>query len=86
MWNDDMTQMIHEVEPIHNRMVIFLNTDKSYHGVPVTKSNRKMITYSLLKEREGTERYKALFVARPDDDPVVAELGLERLKIKDKYY
>ena len=86
MWNDDMTEMIHAVEPIHNRMVIFLNTDQSYHGVPVTKTNRKMITFSLLKEGETTERFKALFLARPDDDPVIDELGLERLKIKDKFY
>ena len=86
MWNDDMTQMIHEVEPIHNRMVIFLNTDKSYHGVPNTKSNRKMLTFSLLKEGEATERFKALFIARPDDDPEVDELGIERLKLKDKFY
>jgi hypothetical protein len=86
MWNDDMTQMIHEVEPIHNRMVIFLNTDQSYHGVPVTKANRKMITFSLLKEGETTERFKALFLARPDDDPVIDELGLERLRMKDNFY
>ena len=86
MWNDDMTEMIHEVEPIHNRMVIFLNTDKSYHGVPVSMTSRKMLTFSLLKEGAATERFKALFLARPDDDPVIDELGLERLKIKDKFY
>ena len=78
--------MIHEIEPIHNRMVIFLNTDQSYHGVPVTKTNRKMITFSLLKEGETTERFKALFMARPDDDPAVEKLGLDRLEETDKFY
>ena len=86
IWNDDVTKMIHEIEPINNRMVVFYNTDKSYHGVPCTKTSRKMITFSLLKEGEATERFKAHFLARPDDDPDIDRLGLERLNMEDKFY
>ena len=45
-----------------------------------------MITFSLLKEGETTERFKALFMARPDDDPAVEKLGLDRLEETDKFY
>ena len=86
IWNDDMTKMVHEVEPINNRMVVFHNTDKSYHGVPHTKTTRKMITFSLLKEGAAPERFKAFFLGRPHDDPAIDELGLERLNVEDKFY
>ena len=85
MWSDDMSQRVHEIEPIHNRMVIFQNTDKSYHGVPATKANRKAITFSMLKEGPAAERSKAFFVGRPDDDQEIGELGLARLKLKDRF-
>ena len=85
VWSDDMSQMVHAIEPIHNRMVIFQNTDKSYHGVPETKANRKAITFSMLKEGPVAERSKAFFVGRPDDDQEISELGLARLTLQDRF-
>ena len=84
VWNDDMTKCVHEIEPIDNRLVIFLNTDKSYHGVPEVKFERKAILWSILKDAELTDdRSKALFVSRPTDSDEIGKLGKERAHIKD---
>lgn len=78
IWNDNMTKCVHQIEPLFNRMVIFLNSDTAYHGVPKVLSARKMITFSILKEGESTNRSKALFVPRPWDDEKIKQQGLER--------
>jgi len=83
IWNDEMTVRTHEIEPISNRLVAFLNSDTSYHGVPVVKSKRKFITFSILKEGSTGERSKALFVARPTDPVEVKVQGIKRSQIKD---
>ncbi len=83
IWNDDMTQKVHEIEPILNRMTIFLNSDKSFHGVPLVKRERRAITFSILKKGEVGERSKALFVARPDDPEEVTIEGVNRSIMKD---
>ena len=64
-------------------MVIFLNTDKSYHGVPEVSAERKSITWSILKEGDVVKRSKALFVSRPQDDKKIGELGEKRAYIQD---
>jgi len=84
IWTDDMTTKTHEIEPILNRMTIFLNSDTAYHGVPLVKSSRKALTFSVLKQGEVGERSKALFVKRPQDSSEIGEVGLERSQIKDK--
>jgi hypothetical protein len=81
LWNDEMTECIHQIEPIANRLVIFLNSDTAYHGVPVVLSERKAITFSILKDGDTSERYKALFVARPDDSAEVKLQGVKRSQI-----
>tara|TARA_B100000073_G_C23646603_1_gene538838 strand:- start:353 stop:1099 length:747 start_codon:yes stop_codon:yes gene_type:complete len=86
VWDDDMNNCVHKIEPIENRLVIFLNTDKSYHGVPEVKSERRSITWSLLKDGDSDDRSKALFVARPNDDEKINELGRQRAYIKDNNY
>ena len=85
IWNEDMTKKTHSIEPLNNRMVILFNSDKSYHGVPVTKFNRKMMTFSLMKRSKATDRFKALFVARPEDDDEIRQLGMERAHMKDRF-
>lgn len=84
IWTDDMKQRTHEIEPIANRMTVFLNSDTAYHGVPLVKSTRKALTFSILKEGDVGKRSKALFVKRPSDPDYVGELGTERAFIKDK--
>ena len=83
VWNDDMTKCTNSFAPINNRMVIFLNTDKSYHGVPEVSAERKSITWSILKKGDVGKRSKALFVSRPQDDKKIGELGEKRAYIQD---
>ena len=83
VWNDDMTKCMHKIEPINNRLVIFLNTDTSYHGVPEVNFERKAILWSILKNAKTDNRSKALFVSRPEDSDEISKLGKERANIKD---
>jgi hypothetical protein len=83
IWNDDMTIRTHEIEPSANRLVVFLNSDTSYHGVPVVKFERKFITFSILKKGNVTERSKALFVARPTDSDEIKVEGIKRSQVGD---
>ncbi len=78
IWNDDMTQRTHEIEPIDNRLVIFENSDTSYHGVPCVKKDRKAITFSILKDQISSGRKFAKFVGRPEDSQEINELGALR--------
>jgi len=85
IWSDDLLDKVHEIEPIHNRMVIFLNSNKSYHGVPKNKCQRKMITFSTLTEKISHDRSKALFVARDGiDSSEIETLGKKRTNVKDQ--
>lgn len=84
IWTDDMQTRTHEIEPVANRMTIFLNSDTAYHGVPLVKSTRRALTFSILKEGDVGKRSKALFVKRPSDSDDVGQLGTERAFIKDK--
>jgi hypothetical protein len=82
IWDDEMKTCMHEIEPINNRLVLFLNNDMSYHGVPLVKSERKAITWSILSTKSAlSHRSKALFVPRPFDSEEIKELGIERSKI-----
>jgi len=83
IWTDDMNTLTHEIEPTSNRLVAFLNSDTSFHGVPIVKSERKAITFSILKNGEVTKRSKALFVARPNDPEEVKSEGIKRSQIND---
>jgi hypothetical protein len=84
IWTDDMGTRTHEIEPLLNRMTIFLNSDTAYHGVPLVNSSRKALTFSVLKQGDVGERSKALFVKRPQDSIEVQEIGIQRSKIGDK--
>jgi Rps23 Pro-64 3,4-dihydroxylase Tpa1-like proline 4-hydroxylase len=84
IWDDSMTIKTHEIEPINNRLVIFVNSETSYHGVPKVLKERKAITFSVMSTNSSSERSKALFVARPEDSNEIYELGIKRSKINDK--
>jgi len=84
VWSDDMAECIHKINPLYNRLVIFLNSDTSYHGVPSVNFERRAMLWSILKDGESTNRSKALFVSRPNDSSEISKLGLERAYIKDK--
>ena len=81
IWNDDMTERVHEVEPINNRFIIFQNSDTSYHGVPSVKFERKSITFSILTKDNTNGRTKALFVPREEDDEQVKKMAKKRLEL-----
>ena len=83
VWNDDMTECVHSLHPLNNRLVIFLNTDKSYHGVPEVNFERRAILWSILKDAAAEPRSKALFVSRPNDSDEISKLGQQRAYIKD---
>tara|TARA_B100001564_G_C20553180_1_gene630116 strand:+ start:300 stop:1031 length:732 start_codon:yes stop_codon:yes gene_type:complete len=83
IWGDDMQSCLHEIEPKTNRLVIFKNSDTSYHGVPKVSSLRKSITWSIMSTSESSTRGKALFVKRPQDPSEVGDLGILRSKIGD---
>ena len=80
-----MTECTNSIAPLNNRLVIFHNSDTSYHGVPEVKRERKSITWSVLKSGEVGDRSKALFVSRPQDDKKVGELGKKRALVKDAH-
>lgn len=83
IWNDDMTECTHKIDPIANRLVVFLNSETSYHGVPDVKKERRSVTWSVLKDGESSERSKALFVSRPQDGDEISELGKKRAQVTD---
>jgi hypothetical protein len=81
VWSDDMSHCVRKIDAIANRSVVFLNLDKSYHGVPSNPSIRNALTFSVLASGDSAERYKALFVRRPSDPVEVEELGFLRSRI-----
>jgi Rps23 Pro-64 3,4-dihydroxylase Tpa1-like proline 4-hydroxylase len=84
IWDDTMTKRTHEIEPLDNRMVIFVNSETSYHGVPKVLKDRRAITFSIMSTSKSSTRNKALFVARPTDSEEISNLGKKRAEIKDK--
>ena len=85
IWSDDLSELKVEIEPLHNRMIIFLNTDKSYHGVPINNAHRKMITFSTLTSDLCYDRSKALFVSRKNiDSDEISQIGKNRAYVEDK--
>lgn len=84
LWSVDMARCEQRIAPCFDRAVIFTTEDTSYHGYPdpltcPPETSRKSIAlYTLSEPRENaTERYRARFVARPQDDrsPEIEEFG-----------
>ena len=81
IWNDDMTKRTHEIEPINNRFIIFLNSNTANHGVPLVKSERRAIIFSILKDGNSDGRTKALFIPREEDSDEVKDVAKKRLEV-----
>ena len=69
IWDDRMTMCVDKVAPLYNRVLIFENTEKSYHGVPeVWKYRKSYLSSYLLNSGDFYEtRPKAKFVKRPNE-------------------
>ena len=67
-----MTECIDTVQPLYNRVLIFENTEKSYHGVPEVKAYRKTYLTSYLLDSDDFKetRPKARFMKRPNEKDV----------------
>lgn len=87
IWNNDLTKCVDRILPLYNRITLFENTDKSYHGVPVVNKGRKSFMMTLVKRDDSFEeiRPKAKFVKRPneDDEKLFDELAEIRAKLTD---
>ena len=87
LWNNDMTECIEKIEPIFNRVVLFENTETSYHGVPKVNGFRNSFLLSYLKDtRDFKEtRPKALFVKRPyeKDEELIDKIAELRANLND---
>lgn len=81
----EIYECVKKIAPVFNRMVIFTNTDNSWHGNPVPadcppEARRIFITVSYLSHNTtfDNRRQKAYFVKRPQD-PEDAEKDVLRL-------
>ena len=86
-----MTECQQRVAPMFNRAVIFKTDDISFHGHPDPihnangHSRNSLALYYLSEVTEGaTERYRALYVKRPQDphDPELDEFRRERAQLE----
>lgn len=75
LWDETIENCVVKIVPAFNRAIIFETGDKSFHGHPNPVTcpddiSRKSIALYYLTElrADATERYRALFVARPQDD------------------
>lgn len=84
IWDDQMNKAM-EIQPLFNRLVVFRNSNTSFHGVPKVKRLRKMITWSILSDLKPSSRTKSMFVARPKiDSKKITTLGIARSKVLDR--
>lgn len=87
LWDKDVQNCIVKVRPVFNRAVIFNTGDISYHGhpdpisCPDNISRKSLALYYLTTPRkDATHRFKARFVARPQDskDPEIEAFRIKR--------
>jgi hypothetical protein len=85
IWDNEMEKCVHKIEPLFNRVVIFENTKTSYHGVTKNNHFRKAITMSYLLNEYDENRWRALFVKRPQDNSIknFDEIANARSKLND---
>lgn len=83
--NPELQECVTRIAPLFNRMILFTNTDDSWHGNPVRANcpddaRRIFITISYLSDIDTfkNRRQKAYFIARPGD-PVDHEKDKLRL-------
>jgi len=87
VWTNDMSTCYERVNPLYNRVMIFENTEKSYHGVPEVNCYRKTFLTAYLKDTKDFKetRPKAKFVARPEENnpELWDKLSQERAHLTD---
>jgi len=85
IWDNQMKKCVHKIAPKFNRVVIFENTETSYHGVTKNNHFRKAITMSYLLNDSNENRWRALFVKRPEDKNLLKfdEIADKRAKLND---
>jgi len=87
IWNNEMTECIEKIEPLFNRVVLFENTETSYHGVPEVNGYRNSFLLSYLKDTDDFQetRPKALFVKRPyeKDEKLIDKIAKARANLTD---
>lgn len=87
IWDNSMNKCVDKVAPLFNRVLIFQNTDKSYHGVPEVNNFRKTFLTSYLRKTPGFKetRPKAQFMKRPNESNIELwdELSNLRANLKD---
>jgi len=87
VWNNSMTECVDRVAPTYNRILLFENTEKSYHGVPEVNKYRKTFLTSYLLDSEDFKetRPKARFMKRPDEKNIQVwdKLSAIRENLKD---
>lgn len=85
IWDNQMEKCVHKIAPKFNRVVIFENTETSYHGVTKNNHFRKAITMSYLLNNSNEKRWRALFVKRPEDINLLNfdEIADKRAKLND---
>lgn len=75
LWNRDVSECIHSLEPIFNRCVVFETSEISFHGVtkvtcPPDAVRRSFAGYYYTKEAPphwAGESHSTIFKARPDE-------------------
>tara|TARA_Y100000004_G_scaffold52852_1_gene58719 strand:- start:2520 stop:3311 length:792 start_codon:yes stop_codon:yes gene_type:complete len=87
IWNNEMTECVEKIEPLFNRVVLFENTDTSYHGVPEVNGYRNSFLLSYLKDTDDFKetRPKALFVKRPyeKNEKLIDKIANARANLTD---
>ena len=88
IWNNDMTQCVDRVAPLYNRILLFENTETSYHGVPEVSNYRKsyLTSYLLDNDKFKENRPKARFVKRPNETDVEVWDKLSKIRENLKDY
>ena len=95
-WNKNISCCEKSIEPKFNRAVIFNTSDISYHGhpeplmCPEDKCRKSLAWYYLSQpQKDVTKRYRARFVARPNDprDEKIEEFRRKRSQVdKNKLF
>ena len=74
--SNQMTELIRQVDPAHNRACLFRTSDISFHGFPDAivcppdHARKSLAVYYVAPARaEAAHRYKARYYARPTDPP-----------------
>ena len=87
IWNNEMTECVEKIAPLFNRVILFENTETSYHGVPKVNGFRNSFLLSYLKNIKNFKetRQKALFVKRPQekDEELIDKIVETRANLKD---